>query len=97
MHKATAKPSVRFAAFTSLDPNAERVSWSIHQHWGIENKLHRALDVSFGEDLDGKRAGDAAQKFSLLKGIALNLLRQEKPASSESKASVLKQVGIITS
>ena len=35
------------------------------------------LDVAFGEDLDRKRAGHAAQNFSLLNRIALNLLKQE--------------------
>ena len=47
------------------------------QHWGIEIKQHWVLDVGFGEDLDRKRAGHAAQNFSLLNRIALNLLKQE--------------------
>ncbi len=49
----------------------------IRQHWGIENKLRWVLDVGFGEDLDRKRARHAAQNFSLLNRIALNLLKQE--------------------
>jgi hypothetical protein len=35
--------------------------------------LHWVLDVGFGEDLDRKRAGYAAQNFSVLNRIALNL------------------------
>lgn len=35
------------------------------------------LDVGFGEDLDRKRAGHAAQNFSVLNRIALNLLKQD--------------------
>jgi len=31
----------------------------------------------FGEDLDRKRAGHAAQNFSLLNRLALNLLKQD--------------------
>jgi predicted transposase YbfD/YdcC len=63
---------------TSLMPNAARLNAAIRQHWGIENKLHWVLDVAFGEDLSRKRAGNAAQNFSLLNRIALNLLRQDK-------------------
>ena len=63
---------------TSLRPDAERLNASIRQHWGIENKLHCVLDVGFREDLDRKRAGHAAQNFSVLNRIALNLLKQDK-------------------
>ncbi|HEX8676507.1 MAG TPA: ISAs1 family transposase [Segetibacter sp.] len=48
------------------------------QHWGIENKLHWMLDVNFGEDASQKRAGNAAQNFSVITRIALNLLQNEK-------------------
>lgn len=48
------------------------------QHWGIENKLHWMLDVNFGEDASQKKAGNAAQNFSLISRIALNLLQNEK-------------------
>jgi hypothetical protein len=41
--------------------DAARLNSVIRQHWGIENKLHWVLDVGFGEDLDRKRAGHAAQ------------------------------------
>jgi hypothetical protein len=36
------------------------------------------LDVGFGEGLDRKRTGYAAQNFSVLNRIALNLLKQDK-------------------
>jgi hypothetical protein len=42
---------------------------------GIEIKLQWVLDVGFGEDLDRKRAGYAAQKFSVLNRITLNMLK----------------------
>lgn len=50
----------------------------IRQHWGIENKLHWMLDVNFGEDASRKKAGNAAQNFSVISRIALNLLQNEK-------------------
>jgi hypothetical protein len=45
-------------------------------HFLSPPSLH--LDVGFGEDLDRKRAGYAAQNFSVLNRIALNLLKQDK-------------------
>ena len=78
-HKATGKTETETRYhITSLKPHAGRLNRAIRQHWGIENKLHWALDVSFGEDLDRKRAGHAAQNLSTLNRIALNLLRQDK-------------------
>jgi len=75
---------------TSLKPDAERLNRAIRQRWSIENRLHWALDVLFGEDLDRKRAGNAAQNFSLLNRIALNLLKQDKTCKLGIKGKRLK-------
>jgi len=78
-HKATGKTERQIRYYiTSIKPDAARLNRSIRQHWGIENKLHWVLDVGFSEDLDRKRAGHAAQNFSVLNRIALNLLKQDK-------------------
>ena len=78
-HKATGKTETEIRYYiTSLAPDAARLNRCIRLHWGIENKLHWVLDVGFGEDLDRKRAGYAAQNFSVLNRIALNLLKQDK-------------------
>ncbi len=78
-HKATGKTERETRYYiSSLKPNAKRLNAAIRQHWGIENKLHWVLDVSFGEDLGRKRAGHAAENFSFLNRIALNLLKQDK-------------------
>lgn len=63
---------------SSLPPEAARLNRSIRQHWGIENSLHWVLDLAFHEDQSRKRAGHAAQNFSLLNRIALNLLKSDK-------------------
>ena len=44
-------------------------------HWGIENELHWVLDVAFREDDCRVRAGYAAQNFSVMRHLALNLLK----------------------
>lgn len=90
-HKATGKTEreVRYY-ITSLRPDAARLNRVIRQHWGIENKLHWVLDVGFGEDLSRKRAGHAAQHFSILNRIALNLLKQDKSSKRGIKGKRLK-------
>jgi predicted transposase YbfD/YdcC len=90
-HKGTGKTEreVRYY-ITSLRPDAARLNRAIRQHWSIENKLHWALDVSFGEDLDRKRAGNAAQNFSLLNRLALNLLKQDQSTKLGLKGKRLK-------
>ena len=77
-HKASGKTERETRYYiSSLAPDATRLNQLIRQHWGIENKLHWVLDVAFGEDHSRKRAGHAAQNFSLLNRIALNLLKQD--------------------
>ncbi len=49
----------------------------IRGHWGIENRLHWSLDVNFREDDRRIRQGHAAENFSRLSRIALNLLKAE--------------------
>lgn len=50
----------------------------VRSHWGVENQLHWSLDVVFGEDQARMRIGNAAENFSVLRRIALNLFRQDK-------------------
>lgn len=47
-------------------------------HWRIENDLHWSLDVSFHEDLNRSRIGNAAENLALVRRISLNLLKHEK-------------------
>jgi len=47
----------------------------IRAHWGVENNLHWCLDISFREDERRIRQGHAAENFSRLSRIALNLLK----------------------
>ena len=90
-HKVSGKTEREIRYYiTSLRPDAARLNSVVRQHWGIENKLHWVLDVGFGEDLSRKRAGHAAQNFSLLNRIALNLLKQDKSSQRGIKGKRLK-------
>lgn len=46
----------------------------IRGHWDIENKLHRARDVQFGQDTNGIRHPVAAANLALFNTLALNYL-----------------------
>jgi predicted transposase YbfD/YdcC len=66
---------------TSHDPRqigAEALLAMVRGHWGVENRLHWCLDVSFNEDQRRLRKGHGAENFSRLCRIALNLLKAEK-------------------
>jgi len=57
--------------------DAQRLAGTVRGHWGIENRLHYVLDVSFAEDQSRVRKGHAAENFSRIRRIALNLLQRE--------------------
>lgn len=56
----------------------KRFSEVVRGHWGIENKLHWVLDVTFREDDCRVRKDHAPENFSTIRKLALNLLRGEK-------------------
>jgi len=63
---------------SSLDgQDPQRMLALIRGHWGVENALHWSLDISFREDDCRIRQGHAAENFSRLNRIALNLLKSE--------------------
>jgi len=60
---------------------------AVRSHWGIENRVHWVLDLTFHEDQSRIRAGHAAENFVVLRHFALNLLqrRQTKRLSVKGK------------
>lgn len=78
--KNSSKPDEKATRYyiSSLENNPEQYQTNIRSHWGIENKLHWTLDVCFSEDASRKRNKNAAQNYSILLKIALNLLKNEK-------------------
>lgn len=63
---------------TSRAPVAEELLGLVRRHWGIENRCHWILDVTFDEDQCRARKGNAAQNLALLRKLTLNLLRLDK-------------------
>jgi len=56
---------------------ARRFAETSRGHWGIENRLHWQLDVTFQEDQCRIRLGHADANFSILRRTALSLLKNE--------------------
>lgn len=56
---------------------AESFATAARSHWGIENRLHWVLDVTFREDDCRVRKDHAPHNFAALRKFALALLRQD--------------------
>ncbi|CSO35249.1 receptor protein [Shigella sonnei] len=51
---------------------------AIRNHWHVENKLHWRLDVVMNEDDCKIRRGNAAELFSGIRHITINILTNDK-------------------
>ena len=75
---------------SSLKGSASKIAAGIKQHWQVENNLHWCLDIGFREDECRVRSGDAAENFSLLRKIALMLLKKEQTFKGGIQSKRLK-------
>ncbi len=57
---------------------------------GIENNLHRVLDVAFDEDRNRVHKGHSTANFAVIRPIALNLIKREKTSKVGVKTKCLK-------
>lgn len=73
--------SVRFF-LSSLPPDFAQFPSCIRAHWEIENSLHWCLDVVFAEDASRIRKDHAPRNMSVIRRLALNLLRQHSSRGS---------------
>ncbi|EIL4142102.1 ISAs1 family transposase, partial [Escherichia coli] len=71
------KMTVRYY-ISSADLTAEKFATAIRNHWHVENKLHWRLDVVMNEDDCKIRRGNAAELFSGIRHIAINILTNDK-------------------
>src|SRR5690606_35896904 len=75
---------------SSLKGNAEAFAKAVRSHWGIENSVHWILDEAFREDDCRIRMGNAAENLSILRRLAMNLIKQEKSSRVGVKAKRMK-------
>lgn len=75
---------------SSLPPKVEHLASRIRGHWGIENKLHWSLDVTFNEDQSRIRKGNAAENAALLRRLTLSILKQDSRYSDSLRCKRLR-------
>jgi predicted transposase YbfD/YdcC len=75
---------------SSLPPDVERLASVIRGHWGIENRLHWSLDVTFNEDHSRIRQGYAAENAGLIRRLALSILKQDTRYSDSLRCKRLR-------
>lgn len=54
----------------------------VRAHWGVENRLHWVLDVAFDEDQCRLRTGNGPETMSIVRHMAMNLLRSTTTKTS---------------
>jgi predicted transposase YbfD/YdcC len=62
--------------------SAKKYGQALRGHWQIENGLHWHLDVTFGEDANRVQEKTEAANFSLLRKMALSLLKRSPKKQS---------------
>lgn len=75
---------------SSLDNDPKTLARAIRQHWGIENRLHWVLDVTFREDESRIRKDHAPENMAVLRHMALNMLKREDSRRTSIKTKRLK-------
>ena len=69
---------------SSLPPDAKLLAACVRRHWQVENAAHWVLDVVFREDCQRARSGYAASNMSMLRKVALNLVRRHTAGGDRS-------------
>jgi len=76
---------------SSLDGrDAQAMLKAVRSHWGIENRLHWSLDVTFHEDACRVRVGHSAEHLARFRRLALSLLKQENTFKAGLKRKRLR-------
>jgi predicted transposase YbfD/YdcC len=64
---------------SSREGTSEQFGKWIRSHWGIENGLNYVMDVIFEEDHNLANTGNAAENMSILRRLAMNVIKTFDP------------------
>jgi predicted transposase YbfD/YdcC len=62
---------------SSLPAKVKTFAKAVRGHWGIENRLHWSLDVTFAEDQSRVRTDHSPANLGLLRRLALSILQRD--------------------
>ena len=74
----------------SMPSDAQRALQAAREHWQVENDLFWGLDAAFHEDDSRVRMGNTAQNMTVLRHMALNLIRQQQSTRRSIRGKRLK-------
>jgi predicted transposase YbfD/YdcC len=74
---------------SSLAPQVKRFARAVRGHWGIENRLHWSLDVTFAEDQSRVRKDHGPAHLGMLRRLALSILQQDTSAKDSLRGKRL--------
>lgn len=83
----------RFYLSSLPGTDAQRAGYVVRTHWSVENSLHWQLDVAFGDDRCRVRTDHGPENLSLLRKLALMMLRRETVICKRGLAIKRKSVG----
>jgi predicted transposase YbfD/YdcC len=67
---------------SSATLSADAFATAVRRHWAIENGLHWVLDTAFDEDRARARKDHAPENLSIIRKLALNVLKAARPEIS---------------
>src|SRR5205814_587418 len=75
---------------SSLPPKVKTFAKAVRGHWGIENRLHWSLDVTFAEDQSRVRQGHGPANLGLIRRLALSILQQDTSCKDNLRGKRLR-------
>lgn len=75
---------------SSLAPKVKRFATAVRGHWGIENRLHWSLDVTFAEDVSRVRKDHSPLNLSMLRRLALSIMRKDTSVKDSLRGKRLR-------
>lgn len=82
----------RRAYITSSRASAKVLAQQVRGHWHVENRLHWTLDVVYGEDRARISRKNGAENMSIVRKIAMNLLRSAPTRDGKPKSAPMKRI-----
>lgn len=75
---------------SSLPPRVKTFARCVRGHWGIENRLHWSLDVTFAEDQSRVRRHHGPLNLGMFRRLALSILQQDTSSKDSLRGKRLR-------